>query len=311
MKLIYLIAISIFPLLLSTLFAQEEDRFEEPLSVAVMNFDEKGDQVKDMGEKVSLLLGAMMSAQDGLLIVERADLETSLGELELSLSGTVSNESAAQIGQITGAKAIVTGRVFPVGKQNYIVAKVIGVETSRVFGETAKFISEDELDGAVMGLSEKIGQIVVDKRESLVADVETEEEFLERLKEVIGDKGKGVKVYVSVSEEHLSQVIPDPAVETEMLMVFEKLGYDITEEQSEAAIRIIGEAFSERAAQRGQLISCRARAEIKHFDNSDELVSVDRQTEVAVDLAENVAAKSALQKIGLILAERMIKRLAR
>ncbi len=70
--------------------------------------------------------------------MERADIEKILGEHELGLSGTVSADSAAKIGQLTGAKVLVTGRVFKAEGELFIVAKIIGTETSRVYGELVK-----------------------------------------------------------------------------------------------------------------------------------------------------------------------------
>ena len=43
-----------------------------------------------------------------------------------------------QIGHLTGAKVLVTGRVFNVGRETMIVAKIIGTETSRVYGEVVR-----------------------------------------------------------------------------------------------------------------------------------------------------------------------------
>jgi len=59
--------------------------------------------------------------------------------------------------------------------------------------------------------------------------------------------------------------------------------------------------------QKGNLQSCRARVEIKVRDAATgKIIAEDRQTSVAVDLAENVAAKSALQNAADDLAERII-----
>ena len=72
-------------------------------------------------------------------------------------------------------------------------------------------------------------------------------------------------------------------------------------------VEITGEAFSERGLQRGSLIACRARVEVKVRRLSDGVIlSADRQAGVAVDLAEHIAAKSALQAAARDLALRVI-----
>ena len=54
---------------------------------------------------------------------------------------------------------------------------------------------------------------------------------------------------------------------------------------------------------------CRARVEIEaHGNGGKKLLFVDRETEVAIDIAENVAAKSAVQAAGADLAERIVGR---
>jgi hypothetical protein len=62
--------------------------------------------VHDVGPKVATLINANLSVEPNLIIVERAELEKALGEQELGLSGTVTSDSAAKVGQLTGAKVL-------------------------------------------------------------------------------------------------------------------------------------------------------------------------------------------------------------
>ena len=70
------------------------------LTLAVFDFDAKDDAVRDLGPKLGTLLNATLSAEPDLILVERAELEKVLGEQELGLSGTVSPETAAQVGHL-------------------------------------------------------------------------------------------------------------------------------------------------------------------------------------------------------------------
>ena len=59
--------------------------------------------------------------------------------------------------------------------------------------------------------------------------------------------------------------------------------------------------------QRGQLIACKARVEVKLRKlSTGELLGSDRQTAVAIELAEHIAVKTALQAAARQLANRVI-----
>ena len=104
--------------------------------------------------------------------------------------------------------------------------------------------------------------------------------------------------------------VPDPAVQTELQHTLQALGFTFVEDPAKAGWSITGEAFSERGLQRGNLITCRARVEVKLKKAGVDTVIVDRQTDVAIDLAEHIAAKSALANAASALAERMVDVLA-
>ncbi|HSI12161.1 MAG TPA: CsgG/HfaB family protein, partial [Chthoniobacter sp.] len=86
-----------------------------PLTAAVFNFQTTGERLVNKGTDTALLLSAQLSAASNLSLIERQELEKILGEQELSLSGTVSADTAAKIGSLTGAKILITGKLFEVG----------------------------------------------------------------------------------------------------------------------------------------------------------------------------------------------------
>jgi len=294
---------------LSPLSAEEE---KSPLNVAVFDFADGDESLAGTGVKVGQLLNAFLSASEGVLLVERQELDRILEEQELQLSGTVDPQAAVGIGRLTGAEVLVSGRAFLVGKQYYLVARVTSAETGRIFGQTAKFTDAEDLGTASEELAGKIAAVLLEKRADLVSPAETPEARLARLAELLPEGFKFPTVSVSIPETHLTRAVPDPAAQTEILLTLQEVGFSLAKEgDGKASIRVTGEAFSERAGARGGLISCRARCEIEVFDKKGQLLFVDRETEVAVDVAENVAAKTALQKAGAALAERIVERLAK
>jgi hypothetical protein len=278
------------------------------LTVAVFDFTSQDESVRDLGGKIAALVNANLSAEPNLNIVERAELDKVLGEQEMSLSGTVAPDSAAKIGQLTGAKVLVTGRVFQAGDELILVSKTIGTETSRVYGEMVKGASDASISDLSEQLAKKIAADIAEKGDTLVARVDTHEDRVAEIKKEIAGK-KLPAVSVKITEQHFGQPVIDPAAQTELSLILQQCGYTVVDDLStnRADVEITGEAFSEFGMSKGNLKSCRARIEIKARDvASGNIISVDRQTSVAVDLAEHIAAKTALENGAGELAERLL-----
>ena len=276
-----------------------------------MILNRRTNHVSGLGPKAATLLNAYLSAEPNLILVERAELEKALGEQELGLSGTVTPDSAAKVGQLTGAKVLVTGRVFKTDTELFIVAKIIGTETSRVYGEIVKGGVDASISDLSEQLEKKIAADVTEKGGTLVAKVEAPEDRVAKIKKELGDKKLPV-VSVKISEQHFGQFVIDPAAQTELSLVLQQCGFTLADDNStnRPAIEITGEAFSEFGMSKGNLKSCRARIEIKARDvASGNIISVDSQTSVAVDIAEHIAAKTALQNGADELAERLLPKL--
>ena len=90
-------------------------------------------------------------------------------------------------------------------------------------------------------------------------------------------------------------------------------GFKLADDKSadKADIEITGDAFSAFGMRKGNLISCKARIEIKASKRTGKILAVDRQTSVGVDISEQTAAKAALQNATLDLAGRLLPKLAR
>ena len=132
------------------------------------------------------------------------------------------------------------------------------------------------------------------------------------LKKAMGD-AKRPTVLIQIPERHVGQPAVDPAAQTELAWFCKEAGFTVLDAgapQSQADIVLRGEGFSELAGQRGNLISVKARLEIKAIDpRTDKVVAVERQTAVEVDLAEQIAAKAALQKVAAGIALRLLPKL--
>src|ERR1019366_558847 len=296
-------------LLLATSAARAGDTV---LTVAVFDFESKDEAVRDLGSKVAALVSADLSAEPELITVERTELAKALGEQELGLSGTVSPDTAAKVGHLTGAKVLVTGRVFKADKELVIVAKIIGTETSRAYGELVSGTAASSITDLSTDLAKKIATTVSEKGDTLVAKVESHEDRIAKIKKSL-KSGKLPAVSVKIGDRHFGQPVIDPAAETELGIILKQCGFTLVDDKSpqRADIEITGDALTALGLRKGNLVSCKARVELKVQKRTGEILAVDRQTSVAVDITEQTAAKTALQQAAAELAERLAPKLVK
>lgn len=275
-----------------------------PLSVAVLGLGSPK-EIEEEAVKLSLLIGVHLSERPEFQMVERAEIDKLLGEQELTLTGTIQQDLAAKIGHITGAQVLVTGRLMNVSGKRMAVAKLIGVETSRVVSVSGEYADAAGIDEAAKKLAAEIASRLGNSKSAFVAQEESWDEMVARLKKTLPAQATLPSVRVTIPEQHISRVVPDPAAQTEVQRVLQSLGFQIIANGPSDFV-IEGEAFSERAGQRGALVFCKARLEVKVAAAKSEKLWVDRQTSSAVDLAENVAGKSALEQAGRSVAGRLV-----
>lgn len=285
-----------------------------PLPTAVFDFQAGERGLEKTGAEIAILLNAHLSASPDVFLVERQEIDKLLGEQELGLSGNVTPDTAAKVGALIGAKVLITGRVFESGGKGYLVAKIMGTETGRVFGELVTTRSIEDLDAPAMQLAEKISAVLAKQSETLVAKVETMDARVERLKKLVAGKTLPA-VSVAIVEQHLARPVIDPAAQTELMILLQAVGFEVVPADKIAGrtdiATLTGEAFSELGMRRGNLVSCRARIEIVLTDAAGKFIATDRQMDVAIDIAEHVAGKKALENAALKLADRLVPLLAR
>ena len=306
--------------------------YAEKLTVAVFDFESKDKGITSLGSKVAFLITGELSSDPNLKMVEREKLDRIFDELGLSLSGIVDENEAAKIGQLSGAKILVTGRAFTVDGELVIVAKVIATETSRVKAEIVKGSISDKFTTIADEIAKRVHKVISEEGPSMVAkvvDIVSPEDRLDFLRAKL--KGKKLpKVSVAVIERHFGGVTVDPAVETEVIYYLKKLGFtvisqkgdtlaswaseyfknsntEVPKEVDKIDVLIIGEAFSEFAMRKGNLVSGKARVELQAIDcKTGRVLSIDRETNTAVDVSEQMAAKKALQGAAGNLCYRVI-----
>jgi curli biogenesis system outer membrane secretion channel CsgG/uncharacterized protein YukE len=301
----------------------EAPKVVESVPVAILDFECKAPGNPDLGQQLGDILTARLSVQDQFTLVERKHLHEVLAEMRLNLSGLAETSQSTQVGRLLGARILVFGRAFTVDRDLYIVAKIVGTETSQVKAVIAKGKLESDLSPLIDQLVGKLVEGLEQWTPQLLPPTEKLDTAMKKLRRQL--EGKALPtVAVLVAESHARARWPDPAAATEIKKVFREAGFQVVEGDKAALekwtqnvtlagadIVVTGEGFSEFGGQFSGLTSCSARLEVQalHRD-SGQIIAVERTTRRAVDLSETIAAKTALQSAGHELALRLATRIA-
>ena len=279
---------------------------------AIFAFQERGTDVKEFGGKIADLLNALLSANPDMLIVDRAEMAKMLTEQEINAAGLAKPEEATKIGQLTGAKLLITGSVFTAGKKLYLTTKIIGTETTRVVAEQVSGAATDDLGALTEALAVKISQRIAKDSNLLMPKPVTDKDLIAELKAKLGE-GQRPTVTVNITERHVGAPTIDPAANTELVLFCKETGFKVLDNSigvKPPPLKITGEGMSEFATRIGDLVSVRARLEVKVIDPAtDEVITVDRQTVILVGVTELIAGKEALQKAASTIALRLLPKL--
>jgi TolB-like protein len=289
---------------------------QSPLTVAVYDFT-GGSDAAEYGGKVTTLVTANLTAETNLVMVERAELDKALSEQAFGVSGMVSSDAAAKIGQITGARVLVVGQVIKTGENHLvIVAEIIGTETARLFAPKVDGPADNLLE-LTSELSRKIARTINDQATNLVMPAEESHEVrLERIvKGISGTNRPTVSVRITQYNRY-GQRWPDGLVENEFGVILQKAGFKVVDENSDQKpdIEITGEAvtnWGEATPRRGGLLSINSSIDLKiHERKTGKIIAFDRQESTATGVGEVVVDKMAQVNAVDALAERILPLLA-
>lgn len=123
------------------------------------------DTYDGLGQALAGMVVSDLSQVSGVQLVERADLDALLAEIDLGRSGFVDPRTAQRLGKGVGAAFVVTGSYSVVGETFLLDARVVEVETARVVkaadaqGTVADFVAvekelvEELVDGLSLSLT--------------------------------------------------------------------------------------------------------------------------------------------------------------
>ena len=268
-------------------------------TVAVLPFESRDRQAAstDTGKSVAELLNVALMESGNADMVERAELDAALNELQLSAVGLTSKDSQVKLGRFIGAKILITGSLFKSGSKNFVIVKIIGTETSRVLGASASG-TEDFTDLVPM-LAPKVSAILEKQSAKLLPKEQNGETVSAQLKKTV--QGKQRKVFVSVKED-IAVTVPDPAAETELKKLLLALDFKVVNTREEADFAVIGEAVAANAGNFHKFTSASARLELSVYNKDKKLLATGAARETLAGGTYIIAAKEAIAQTALKLA---------
>ena len=289
----------------------------KPISVAIVDFEVGSGAKPESGRQIAEALTALLSDAKGVRLVDRASIDKTLQELALNKTGLVDDDNAIKVGKLVGAKILITGKVFILGKTSYVTGKIIGTETSLVEGVVTTGKEDDDVGLMVVGLADKIKAKLADSAAKLIAPDAAPDDGLVALKTKLAALKKP-KVSVHIDETHVTGTPGrgnDPAAETEIKSMLTQCGFTVIESNQVAGagveVAIEGQAFSEMATRIGNLVSCNSRVEIKLVNKADgKDLFVDKATSRAADVSEQTAGKAAIQQASHDLGIKILQQFA-
>jgi hypothetical protein len=309
-----------------------------PVTAAVLDYDLALPSNADLGSQVADILTVRLSLAESFRLVERADMARIIEEQKLKLVGLVDAGQAARVGKLFGAQLLVMGRGFVMDQQLMIVTKVVGVETGLVKGTLRTAPLSRPMAESVAEVAEDVRKLIERDAAKLLPEDRALADPLQAVRERLGDR-KRPTLAVIIPEMHRARRVDpvaaiDPAVETEIKRCLLACGFPLVDPGendladwaralraredvpwpaalAQADLVVVGEAFSEFALRTGDLVTCVGRSEINVIDRrTGKIIHAEAASERAVDLAEELAGKTALQKAGRRLGVNLCRALA-
>ena len=215
----------------ATAVGEEKKSSAKPLPLAVLAFDSNFDQAKNSGSLIAEILAVKLSMENTLRVLDRKDIDKTLKEQKLSLSGLVTADQAVKIGKLLGAKLLVTGRVTSLNSGVFVICKVVNAETSEMKGFFMRAKNGVDLAELVDKASDKLIAKLPGWIKELVPPAQRPPDDAAVLKQLL--KGKVVpKIGVWIPEQHYRKqviVVIDPAVETEFQLLMSESKMSVIE----------------------------------------------------------------------------------
>lgn len=271
-------------------------------------------------------INVVLDAMPKVTIVNRTEIKKVAAEHKMALTGLVDLSSAVKIGKFLNAQYIVVGRASKIGKDYYLVIKIVDVETTVQTTASAKSPAE----GGVGTLLKRLSSPLRERVRRLQKPVASPEDVALMKLRKAAEPFAGAVVLVHITETHINRPLKDPAAQMGVANRLRSLGFEVvvpkdpeigwkgrllrSGKYGRDSIEYLleGEAVSAHAAEIHNLISCRARVELRLIALPGRTITIiEKGVAAKVDLVEALAAKAALEEAGIQATDAVVMRLAK
>jgi len=107
-------------------------------------------------KSVPEMLKTDLSQYDNIIVLERSKIQTVFQEHALIQSGVINPEQAQKVGELVGARFVLTGEISKVGDRFRIDTHIVDVESGKVFGEKVTGPNLNSMESMVKVLAKNI-----------------------------------------------------------------------------------------------------------------------------------------------------------
>ncbi|KKK55643.1 hypothetical protein LCGC14_3072480, partial [marine sediment metagenome] len=166
----------------------------------------------------------MLAAMPKVIMVNRDQIKRVAEEHKIALSGLVDSAAAARLGKFLSAQYIIVGRASKIGPTQYLVGKIVDVETTVQSTISAKASVEDGAGKLIERFGGPLGETIRRLQRPLKA--EEGAAALARLRAVLKPLA-GKVILVAVEERHIDRPLRDPAAQMALAKRLERLGFKV------------------------------------------------------------------------------------
>ena len=122
---------ALFSIILAILPAKVTYAQEKKLTIAVAEFEARQVSASNAVTVSDFLRSALIN-MDLFTVVERSNMDMIMAEQRLQWSGCTTQDCIVQMGKVLNVKKIIYGNLSKLGKNFYIVANVVDIETGDI-----------------------------------------------------------------------------------------------------------------------------------------------------------------------------------